>query len=365
LKKHLLAWIRLNIVEGIGTARKLELLRMFRTPEALFELSMNELARLGLKPHQSDSLLCREKLDESAEILKLAERKCIRVIPIDHREYPEFLRYIHDPPLVLYAKGVIPNGLCFGIVGSRKATGYGMDTAFRLASDLAKEGCVIVSGMARGIDTAAHTGALHSGGKTIAVLGCGPDQVYPPENRELMDRISKSGAVISEYPPGVKPQTYHFPVRNRIISGICIGVLVVEAGQRSGSLITAQTALEQGREVFAVPGNINHHNSQGTNRLIREGAKLVLSAEDILEEIPWSLAALPRNTRNSGSDADQLTHEESAILKALGAEDLYHDQIAERTGFPVHILFNFLLKLELKGLVRKDLTGRYAIVPDR
>lgn len=365
MNEHLLAWIRLNIAEGIGVARKLELLRMFKTPEALFELGRNEWTRLGMKPHQADSLLCREKLDESVQILKLAERKGIRVIPIDHREYPEFLRYIHDPPLVLYARGIVPSGLCLGIVGSRKATGYGMDTAFRLASDLAKEGCVIVSGMARGIDTAAHTGALHAGGKTIAVLGCGPDQAYPPENRGLMERISNNGAVISEYPPGVKPQTYHFPVRNRIISGISIGVLVVEAGQKSGSLITAQTALEQGREVFAVPGNINHHNSQGTNRLIKEGAKLVLSAKDILEEIPWSLAALPRNNRSPDSDAEQLTFEESEILKALGAEDLYHDQIAERTRFPAHILFNSLLRLELKGLVRKDITGRYAIVAGR
>jgi len=365
LKSHLLAWIRLNIAEGIGVARKLEFLRMFKTPEALFEMGRNELTRLGLKPHQANSLQSREYHDESDKILKLAEKKNVRVISIEDHEYPEFLRYINDPPLVLYVKGVIPKGLCFGVVGSRKATGYGMDTAFRLAADLAKEGCVIVSGMARGIDTAAHTGALQAGGKTIAVLGCGPDQAYPPENRGLMDRISKNGAVISEYPPGTKPQTYHFPVRNRIISGICIGVLVVEAGQRSGSLITAQAALEQGREVFAVPGNINHHNSQGTNRLIREGAKLVLSAEDILEEIPWSLAALPRNNRNPGPNVDQLTSEESMILQALGAEDLYHDQIADKTGFPAHILFNSLLQLELKGLVRKDLTGRYAIVPDR
>lgn len=239
-----------------------------------------------------------------------------------------------------------------------------MDAAFRLASDLAGEGCVIVSGMARGIDTAAHTGALHAGGVTIAVLGCGPDQVYPPENRGLMDRIAKNGAVISEYPPGVKPQTYHFPVRNRIISGISIGVLVVEAGQKSGSLITAQAALDQGRDVFAVPGNINHHNSQGTNRLIMEGAKLVLSAEDILEEIPWSLSALPRHKRSPAPRDDQLTHEESLILQTLKTEDLYHDQIAEKTGFPGHILFSSLLQLELKGLVRKDLTGRYAIVLD-
>lgn len=364
MKKHLMAWIRLNIAEGIGIARKLELLRMVKTPEAIFDMGSKEWIGLGLRLDQADLLLCEEKLMESAGILESCERKGIRVIPIDDGEYPELLRYIHDPPLVLYVRGVIPRGVCFGVVGSRKATGYGMDAAFRLSKQLAGEGCIIVSGMARGIDTAAHTGALHAGGQTIAVLGCGPDQAYPPENRGLMDRISKSGAVISEYPPGVKPQTYHFPVRNRIISGICIGVLVVEAGQKSGSLITAQAALDQGREVFAVPGNINHHNSLGTNRLIREGAKLVLSAGDILEEIPWSLAALPMHERNAVTKADEITREEGLILQILRAEDLYHDQIAEKTGFPGHTLFAALLQLEIKGLVRKDLTGRYAIVPD-
>lgn len=365
LNKHLQAWVRLNIAEGLGIARKLELLRMVKTPEAVFEMSRKEWIGLGLKQSQADSLLNADKLRESAEIIKLAEKKGIRIIPLDDEEYPELLRYIHDPPLVLYVKGVIPRGLGFGVVGSRKATGYGMNTAFRLASELAEEGFIIVSGMARGIDTAAHTGALHAGGQTIAVLGCGPDRAYPPENRGLMERIARNGAVVSEYPPGVEPQTYHFPVRNRVISGISIGILVVEASQKSGSLITAQAALEQGRDVFAIPGNINHHNSMGTNRLIREGAKLVLSTEDILEEIPWSLSALPTYGKNAVSGAEPLTHEESRILQVLKAEDLYHDQIAERTGIQHHTLFAVLLRLEIKGLVRKDLTGRYIVVADR
>lgn len=365
LNKHLQAWVRLNIAEGLGIARKLELLRMVKTPEAVFEMSRKEWIGLGLKQSQADSLLNADKLRESAEIIKLAEKKGIRIIPLDDEEYPELLRYIHDPPLVLYVKGVIPRGLGFGVVGSRKATGYGMNTAFRLASELAEEGFIIVSGMARGIDTAAHTGALHAGGQTIAVLGCGPDRAYPPENRGLMERIARNGAVVSEYPPGVEPQTYHFPVRNRVISGISIGILVVEASQKSGSLITAQAALEQGRDVFAIPGNINHHNSMGTNRLIREGAKLVLSTEDILEEIPWSLSALPTYGKNAVSGSEPLTHEESRILQVLKAEDLYHDQIAERTGIQHHTLFAVLLRLEIKGLVRKDLTGRYIVVADR
>lgn len=365
LNKHLLAWVRLNIAEGLGIARKLELLRMVKTPEAVFEMSRKEWVGLGLKPAQADSLLCEDKLRESAEIIKLAGRKGIRIIPLDDEEYPELLRYIHDPPLVLYVKGVIPRGLGFGVVGSRKATGYGMNTAFRLAAELAEEGLIIVSGMARGIDTAAHTGALHAGGQTIAVLGCGPDRAYPPENRGLMERIARNGAVISEYPPGVEPQTYHFPVRNRVISGICIGILVVEAGQKSGSLITAKAALEQGRDVFAIPGNINHHNSIGTNRLIREGAKLVLSTEDILEEIPWSLSALPTHGESVVSGSEPLTHEENLILQVLKTEDLYHDQIAERTGVPNHTLFAALLQLEIKGLVRKDLAGRYTVIADR
>jgi len=361
---RLVAWIRLNMAEGMGIPRKLELLRILKTPEAVFELGCKELTGLGLKPHQAYSLLQPEKLQESEEILSICEKKGIRVIPLDDDEYPELLRYIHDPPLVLYVKGIIPKGMCIGIVGSRKATGYGMDTAFRLASDLAEEGCVIVSGMARGIDTAAHTGALHAEGKTIAVLGCGPDKVYPPENRGLMERIIKNGAVISEYPPGTKPETYHFPVRNRIISGTSLGVIVVEASRKSGSLITAQAALEQGREVFAVPGNINHLNSQGTNRLIREGAKLVTSADDILEEIPWSLAALSERKNTYDSEAEQLSYEEGIILETLKKEDLYGDEISARTGFPAHVLFSALLQLELKGLIRKDISGRYAAVTD-
>lgn len=362
MQNHLQAWIRLNIVEGISIARKLELLRQANTPEKLFLLDRNELGRLGLKPDQTELFLNPDKMQESVIMSEQSEKKGIRIVPIDDQEYPEFLRYIHDPPLVLYVKGKIPSGLCMAVVGSRKASGYGTDTAFRLSSDLAKEGIIVVSGMARGIDTAAHTGALHAEGQTIAVLGCGPDIAYPPENRGLMERIANHGAVISEYPPGVVPQTYHFPVRNRIISGISMGVLVVEASHKSGSLITAQAALDQGRDVFAVPGNINHYNSMGTNKLIKEGAKLVLNAEDILEEIPWRLETVTMSGK--GEKPNKLSNEENRVIQILRNEDLYDDQIAEKSTLPVYTLLTVLLKLELKGLIRKDLTGRYAIAPD-
>lgn len=353
-------WIRFNIAEGIGTAAKLDLLRRVKCVEDLFEMDKQELMSLGLRPDQAESLLNEEKKRESARINESARKKGIRAVPINDAEYPEFLRYIHDPPMVLYVKGKIPEGLFLAIVGSRKASGYGIDIAFRIASELAEKGIMVVSGMARGIDTAAHTGALHAGGQTVAVLGCGPDMAYPPENKGLMERITGNGAVISEYPPGVGPQTYHFPVRNRIISGMAIGVLVVEAGSKSGSLITAQAALEQGREVFAVPGNINHFNSIGTNKLIREGAKLVLNSNDILEEIPWSLKTIPRQ---QDAQHGQLSENEAAILQHLRNEDLYADQLAERSSIQLHRLPSVLLELELKGLIRKDLTGRYSIAP--
>ena len=361
MQNHLQAWIRLNIVEGIGIARKLELLRLSTEPEKLFLLDRNELGRLGLKPDQAEMFLSNDKMQESEMLLEHAVKKGIRIVPIDDEEYPEFLRYIHDPPLVLYVKGIIPMGLCMAVVGSRKASGYGTETAFKLSSDLAREGIIVVSGMARGIDTAAHTGALHAEGKTIAVLGCGPDKAYPPENRGLMERIANSGAVISEYPPGVGPQSYHFPVRNRLISGICIGVLVVEASFKSGSLITVQAALDQGRDVFAVPGNINHYNSMGTNKLIREGAKLVLSCEDILEEIPWRIDTVKMSGKSMKSD--DISFEENKVLHLLRNEDMYDDQISEKSALPVNVLLTILLQLELKGMIRKDLTGRYAIVP--
>jgi len=354
------AWIRLNLTEGLGIAKKLDLVRQLDSPEEIFSLRREDIIRLGLKGDIADSLLDPNKQEQAQRIVERCGKLNIRVISLSHSEYPEMLRYIHDPPLVLYVKGTIPRGMGIGVVGSRKASGYGMDTAYKLSSELCSEGCVVVSGMARGIDTAAHTGALSVGGKTIAVLGCGPDIPYPRENSGLMDRIASSGAVISEYPPGTEPANFHFPIRNRIISGISLGVLVVEAGLKSGSLITAQTALEQGREVFAVPGNINHYNSTGANMLIKEGAKLVLSAQDILEEIPWCNIKLSGKS-NEYLDKKKLTAEEARIIRLLRYEDLYPEQIGNRTEIPLPDLYSILFELELNGLIGKDITGKYRI----
>jgi DNA processing protein len=206
-------------------------------------------------------------------------------LSLSSSDYPEYLKEIFDPPTVLYYFGdVKPDDVCMGIVGSRKSSEYGKNTAKSFASKLSQNGFAVVSGMARGIDTKAHEGALESEGKTYAIIGSGLDIVYPPENKKLMQKIIDNGAVISEFPPGTKPNPYNFPIRNRIISGMSLGVIVVEAGLRSGSLITANLALEQGRDVFAVPGNINRIINKGSNKLIKEGAKLVENIDDILEE---------------------------------------------------------------------------------
>lgn len=358
MSDEMIPWIRLNMAEGLGIPKKIELLSMVPDPADLFALRREELVRLGVRGEAAESLLEPKYLQEAEGIMERADKSGIRIVTLAQREYPEMLRYIHDPPLVLYVKGKIPKEVTIGIVGSRKASGYGMDAAFKLAGDLASTGCTIVSGMARGIDTAAHTGALHTGGQTIAVLGCGPDRAYPPENRGLMERIADHGAVLSEYPPGSIPAQFHFPVRNRIISGISLGVLVVEAGDKSGSLITAQSALEQGREVFAVPGNINHYNSMGTNKLIREGAKLVLTVNDILDEMPWCKANIKAHCAHS---VQTLSSEEENIIRSLRLEDLYIEQISVNTGISMSSLYTVLLTLELKGLVEKDLTGRYRV----
>lgn len=359
-RENLAAWVRLNLVEGMGVQKKLDLLRLYESPSAIFEADSRKLTAHGLHEDIAASLLSDQKKNEAEAIVLKAQGLGIDIIPLDHDTYPEMLKYIHDPPLVLYARGSIPTARCIAVVGSRRASGYGSETAFKLSQDLAGHDCVVVSGMARGIDTAAHSGALNAGGKTVAVLGCGVDYAYPPENKGLMERIIQSGAVISEYPPGVGPAAYHFPTRNRIISGMSFGVLVVEAGQKSGSLITAQIALEQGREVFAVPGNINHIYSYGTNHLIKDGAKLVTSVEDILEEIPWQLSYQKKD--NGKPDELPLDSVEKRVTNLLKIEDLYHEQIAEKMKMKLPDLISVLLSLELKGAVIKDLTGKYRIV---
>jgi DNA processing protein len=353
MDKELIYWLKLSRIDNLRATIKIDLITALGGAKNVFDAKKEILLKAGLTAQQYETLHSDILSQEVKKIIEICSKKNINILPICHDEYPEMLKYIPDPPLVLYVTGNIPKANAVAIVGSRKASGYGVDTAFKIASELALSDIVIVSGMARGIDTAAHSGALDAGGKTVAVLGCGVDVVYPPENRNLMERILKSGAVISEYPPGIPPSTFNFPARNRIISGMSLGTLVVEAGLKSGSLITANCALEQGRDVFSIPGNITNYNSMGTNRLIKDGAKIVLDSDDILEEL--SFGTIPFEKKRKGKVKSRATgtgDNGKKIIAALKIEDLYDEELSEKTKIHLIDLYEVLLDLELRGIVR-------------
>lgn len=287
MKEDLIYWVWLSSLPGIGSVRSQQLLELFGSPRNLWYAKKRELEKVHFLTGGMINQITGFPLKVLAEKhLETIHKYNIRVVRIIDESYPLLLKNIYDPPIVIYVRGILDaDEKAIAVVGSRNATAYGNIIAGVLAGEITRQGITVVSGMAKGIDSSAHKGALKSGGKTIAVLGCGPDIVYPPENHQLMERIIHSGAIITEYVPGTPPIRGNFPARNRIISGISMGVAVVEANEKSGSLITAEFALEQGREVFAVPGNVNSGNSTGTNRLIRDGAKIVTDVKDIFEEL--------------------------------------------------------------------------------
>src|SRR5262245_3844229 len=281
------AALRMFLVRGLGLRSANALIRHFKTPERVFDSNRNELEQLGIPPDVADDLLSAKSEERAEEEWEKATGLGMEVIDIVDPAYPPLLREIFDPPIVLYIRGkkwdpAIPQ---LAIVGTRRPTGYGINCAERLAEDLAARGLAVTSGLARGLDAAAHRGALRRG-ITYAVYGCGLDFVYPKENRRLADLVQENGAVISEFPLGTPPSPQNFPIRNRIIAGMSLGVTVVEAAEYSGSLITVRLALESNREIFAVPGNITSPNSFGPHALIRQGAKLVASWQDVVEELP-------------------------------------------------------------------------------
>ena len=282
-----LHWIALRIVPGLGARRGMALLNSLRTPQSIFAASPSELEARGLSPSVAQSISSGCVFDEAITQQEKMRNLGVSVIPVFDRRYPPMLTEIFDPPILLFARGNVEllQTLMLGIVGTRRPTAYGLTVAERLSGDLAKLGFTISSGMASGVDTCAHQSALKCDGNTVAVYGCGIDQVYPSENRKLSESIMSRGLVISEYPIGAPAYPQNFPVRNRIISGMSLGVLVVEGAQYSGSAITARLAMEQGREVFAVPGNITSKASWGPNLLIKQGAKLVQEASDVAEEL--------------------------------------------------------------------------------
>lgn len=361
---HLHEWLTLNMMPGLGSTAIRRLVEHFGDPARVLAADRQALAGVqGLRRDALDSFSAENLRTAAAEAtteLEALQKTDIAVITFADARYPELLRKIHNPPVLLYVKGEPELLDCAGlaIVGSRAATSYGRRVAARMAFELSRKGLTIISGLALGIDTEAHLGALAAGGPTIAVLGCGLDLVYPQDNRELFENISRAGALVSEYPLGTKPDAFRFPARNRIISGLSLGVVIVEAARQSGSLITAEHALEQGREVFAVPGQVDSVKSTGTHKLLQQGAKLVMNINDIFEELPLLPLAtkseapvLPGRKAAARPAIAALLPAEKKILSLLEVYPKNIDEIVVSTGFPAQQVNELLLLLELKGLV--------------
>ncbi len=359
------AYLALNLLSGIGPIRVRRLISHFETPLKIISANRAELVRVnGIGSEMADQIRDWEnQIDLPEEKRRIADHG-ISLVTLDSDDYPAALREIHDPPFLLYVKGtIVPNDrLALGVVGSRRTTHYGKDQTKKLSFQMARAGFTIISGLARGIDTAAHEAALAARGRTIAVLGSGVGNIYPPENQALADEIAKNGAVISEFPVLYVPDRQSFPLRNRIVSGMSCGLLVVEAPARSGALITANQAMEQGRTVFAVPGPIDRPTSEGCNRLIRDGATLICNAADMIEELDAGLGMLPldleSSTSNENPRAHSLSDSEQKILNAMEAGEFTIDQLAEQTNLPANVVAVDLMKLEMKTLV-KQLPGKF------
>jgi DNA processing protein len=371
-----LHWLALILVHGLGARTAAKLLQRFRTPQAIFRASRSELEGAGISGAVAQSITSGCSFEDAvAQQQKMIERG-VTAITLTDPIYPAQLREIFDPPVLMFARGRVEllRSFHLGVVGTRRPTAYGLAVAERLSADLARAGLTIVSGMARGIDSAAHKGALSAGGDTIAVLGCGVDIVYPSENRKLATDISAKGLILSEFPMGATAFPQNFPIRNRIISGLSAGVLIVEGAQYSGSGITAKLALDQGREVFAVPGNITSSPSWGPNLLIKQGAKLIQDWNDVIVELPpevrRQLIERGRNRLLAGGDASQegagtslvdenLPEVGRKVLAALKVDAAIHLddllQVLEDTSATE--LIAALFELEMLGLV-KQLPGK-------
>lgn len=353
-------WLALKFVPGIGNTGYQRLLQYFNTPENVFQASKRELSKIeGIKKDSISAIINFNLADEVNRELSLIDKYGVSLIATKDPFYPKNLARVPDAPSLLYVKGVLKevDEWAVSVVGSRMATHYGKTVTERLCADLAKKGITIVSGMARGIDTAAHCGALMGGGRTMAVLGSGIDVIYPAENKRLYERIVENGAVISEFPMGTPPYSQNFPIRNRIISGLSLGVVIVEATHRSGSLITAQLALDQGREVFAVPGSVGSFKSMGTHNLIKQGAKLVEYANDIVEEIyPFHKMSEQFQSHPENKKLN-LTTDERAIYNHLENYPMHIDELTRNIKLSIGETLSLLLSLELKGIV-KQLPGK-------
>jgi DNA processing protein len=367
------AWLRLTLIPGIGGETQRQLLKTFGLPAAIFAASRTALAGL-LGESLADDLLRHDCTAAVDSALAWADEPGNRIVTLADTDYPQALLTSADPPVLLYVKGraELLNRPAIAIVGSRNATKQGEANAEAFAETLSAAGLTVVSGLALGIDAAAHRGAMRAAASTIAVIGTGPDRIYPARNADLARRIAEQGVIVSEFAPGTPPLAHNFPRRNRIIAGIGRGCLVVEAAERSGSLITARLAAEAGGEVFAIPGSIHSPLAKGCHKLIKQGAKLVDKAEDILEELRWEARVSPierseqagspapgRGPGSGGAALPQAESEEDRVLLALGHDPVDLDTLADRTGLPADALLARLLPLELDGHIAQLPGGRY------
>ncbi len=395
-------WVWLSCLKGLRPASAVRLCAAMGGPEKLFFASREDLVLAGATEKEADQLSDRS-LARTAAAMEACAAKGIRILTLTDAEYPDRLKNIYDPPVVLYVRGTLPSvdeEAAVAVAGTRKCTPYGLRMSERMGFEMAREGCMIVSGLAKGIDAAAVRGALKAGGRVIGVVGCGPDVVYPAENRELFDDVVCTGAIVSEYPPGTEPAPWRFPARNRILSGLSIGVVIIEAPEKSGALITAARALEQGRDVFALPANADSPFSAGSNRLIRAGAIPVLRGADIAEEyralypekltrdaeetlVPeppdsrnasvegngWDEYGTPETVRKIPVDKEKTTEydklsqsvamlpelspDEKAVYESLKETDLHVNDLIELTGMSGGRVLASLTLLEIRGLVSR------------
>ena len=357
-------WIALTFVTGVGSRTAAMLIDKFGSPSSVFGASSHALESAGLKRETIDAIKSSETRDKAAREIEELARLGGQALCLTDERYPTLLRETYDPPIVIYCLGDISAAFtqpCVAVVGSRRCSTYGRNVAEKLSREIAERGITIVSGLARGVDSAAHRGALEGRGLTVGVMGTGLDSVYPKENRKLAERILEKGALITEFPLATPPVSQNFPFRNRVISGVSLGVMVVEAAERSGSLITARLAFEQGRDVFAVPGNITSGKSFGPNYLIKDGAKLVQTWRDVIEELPADIKATILSAERGESRVKQLviddvalSESERKLMKMLSADEPVHiDHLISKSGLSLGDLMGALLQLEMTDRIRQ------------
>jgi DNA processing protein len=353
-------WVGFNMVKGIGAVRLQALLDYFGDPQVAWQAPADALLNAGLSQKIVENLVHLRATLDLEKVMDRLDYLKITVITREEELYPRRLKEIEQPPPVIYVRGdILPeDDFAVAVVGTRRITVYGRQVAEEIGTFLARNGITVVSGLARGIDAVAHDSAIKAGGRSFAILGCGVDRIYPPEHQHLADRIIECGALISDYAPGTPPDAINFPPRNRIISGLSLATVVVEAGETSGALITATFAAEQGRDVLAVPGNINAPQSKGANRLIQQGARPLLKVEDILDAVKLDHIQSHQQARQI-LPADAL---EASILVLMSAEPLHIDDIQTQSGLSIDKVSATLTMLELKGLVRQVGSMNYVAV---